>query len=546
MLNKAYYSKILLLAASVGTITIAGPAPTLAGFEWIPSKKQAPARSESPMQVQQAPIPTVADEQLSPPTPAHPNEIIQVAPQKPAEQAPAALVDDQTIMTPSPFDPAPKAQAQPQQQAQPMPIPDTNYIQTKSAKSAPATSDAPKQTIQRIDFTNKTAADENKKIESLEIKNLKASEEVIDPVMAQKGEENTADKIENAPAKVAQDSEQVETTKSDHMAAPVAPAADTNRPLSLSAYPDTPEKPKLTKNDSATQTPDAFSQAIGFGKDVPLALAVQQIVPSEYAYSFAKSVNPGARVSWTGGEEWNTVLLKALESIGLSIRITDKTVMIIQKEREAVSTSAPIQDNAETLDMNIQSIEPAAGVEQPAPTSQETFDNLKPVSLSPQGASEPKTGKRIVIRDPGETASEQPGTSKSALMQPITDKTATESLSLSNFNVKPLANEQAEAVSKTMWEAQKGDSLKKVIHQWAKTANVDIVWEASHDFTLSESFSSSESLDVALQNLIQSAISHDNAPSFRVLNTNKQSDQMALIIIQDPQPMTEQPAGAAG
>ena len=220
--------------------------------------------------------------------------------------------------------------------------------------------------------------------------------------------------------------------------------------------------------------------------------------------------------------------------------------MIIQKEREAVSTSAPIQDNAETLDMNIQSIEPAAGVEQPAPTSQETFDNLKPVSLSPQGASEPKTGKRIVIRDPGETASEQPGTSKSALMQPITDKTATESLSLSNFNVKPLANEQAEAVTKTMWEAQKGDSLKKVIHQWAKTANVDIVWEASHDFTLSENFSSSESLDVALQNLIQSAISHDNAPSFRVLNTNKQSGQMALIIIQDPQPMTEQRAGAAG
>lgn len=71
-----------------------------------------------------------------------------------------------------------------------------------------------------------------------------------------------------------------------------------------------------------------YGLAYGFGKDMPLALALRQIVPSSYAFSFDPDVNIGSRVSWQGGEPWNVVLNQALMKEDLQAIVYDDMVFV--------------------------------------------------------------------------------------------------------------------------------------------------------------------------------------------------------------------------
>ena len=77
-----------------------------------------------------------------------------------------------------------------------------------------------------------------------------------------------------------------------------------------------------------TMPKQAYATAYGFAKDMPLALALRQIVPASYAFSFETDVNIGTRVSWQGGEPWNTVLKTALGQQNLSATVYDDRILI--------------------------------------------------------------------------------------------------------------------------------------------------------------------------------------------------------------------------
>lgn len=71
-----------------------------------------------------------------------------------------------------------------------------------------------------------------------------------------------------------------------------------------------------------------YALAYGFGKEMPLALALRQIVPASYAFSFDPEVNIGTRVSWQGGEPWNVVLKKALGDEKITATVYDDMVFV--------------------------------------------------------------------------------------------------------------------------------------------------------------------------------------------------------------------------
>jgi hypothetical protein len=71
-----------------------------------------------------------------------------------------------------------------------------------------------------------------------------------------------------------------------------------------------------------------YALAYGFGKEMPLALALRQIVPASYAFSFDPKVNIGTRVSWQGGEPWNVVLKKALGDEKITATVYDDMVFV--------------------------------------------------------------------------------------------------------------------------------------------------------------------------------------------------------------------------
>lgn len=73
-----------------------------------------------------------------------------------------------------------------------------------------------------------------------------------------------------------------------------------------------------------------YMDAVGFGRDLPLALALSQVVPPNYAYSFAEDDSAGATVSWEGGKPWDQVLDDMLAPQGLRAIIEeDKKKVII-------------------------------------------------------------------------------------------------------------------------------------------------------------------------------------------------------------------------
>jgi len=70
-----------------------------------------------------------------------------------------------------------------------------------------------------------------------------------------------------------------------------------------------------------------YAQAIGFGRDLPLALAISQVV-SEFTHSFADNVDTGITVSWEGGKPWNQVLNEMLRPKNLTSVIRNNRVII--------------------------------------------------------------------------------------------------------------------------------------------------------------------------------------------------------------------------
>ncbi len=120
--------------------------------------------------------------------------------------------------------------------------------------------------------------------------------------------------------------------------APLAPVASAQVPRApivparVSAMPR-PATPQDYPSQAAqqTQSPSAggYADAVGFGRDLPLALALSQVVPPEYSYAFGQDVNVGATVSWQGGKPWIEVLNEMLAQNGM-VAIIDNNQITIQ------------------------------------------------------------------------------------------------------------------------------------------------------------------------------------------------------------------------
>jgi hypothetical protein len=116
--------------------------------------------------------------------------------------------------------------------------------------------------------------------------------------------------------------------------APLVPAASP-------AVPQATQAPQqiVAANTTATAT-SGYDEAVGFGRDLPLPLALSQIVPPEYTYAFGQNVNVGANVSWQGGKPWNEVLNQMLAKNGMIAVIEANQVTIRNAGGQTPASSA--------------------------------------------------------------------------------------------------------------------------------------------------------------------------------------------------------------
>jgi len=89
------------------------------------------------------------------------------------------------------------------------------------------------------------------------------------------------------------------------------------------------EKEKLSAEKAPAPSVSAESDVLsGFGSELPLVIALQQVVPAGYQFSFATGVNPGAAVSWEGGKPWKQVLANMLSAQKLGFHLNDNIIAI--------------------------------------------------------------------------------------------------------------------------------------------------------------------------------------------------------------------------
>jgi hypothetical protein len=151
---------------------------------------------------------------------------------------------------------------------------------------------------------------------------------------------------------------------------PVTPPADVHIPVPLAppAFP-------AANTDVIT----------GFGKDLPLSVALQQIVPEGYTFSFAPGVDRDQNVSWQGDKPWKQVMTDMLGMQGLGFTMNDRDIVIQSMTPAApppVSKANMIPQDMIDWEPVIEETAPPVAMPQPsAPQEPVTIRREKPASL---------------------------------------------------------------------------------------------------------------------------------------------------------------------
>jgi hypothetical protein len=197
-----------------------------------------------------------------------------------------------------------------------------------------------------------------------------------------------------------------------------------------------------------------YAVIAGFGRDIPMVMALGQIVPPEYSYSFGTGVNQGIKITWNGGKPWDAVLANALMPAGYEAVIRNRHIAI---QKSSGNLSAPPM-------MSASAPEAAA---QPMQLS----DAPAPEFVSPQAGTE---GAMFVA--PHAVPPTMPMPQDVAATGDVSD----------------------------FWHADQGESLRTVVDTWSKDQNIQVIWQAEGDYVLPKTIHSDGTYQEALAAALES------------------------------------------
>lgn len=327
----------------------------------------------------------------------------------------------------------------------------------------------------------------------------------------------------------------------------------------------------------------------GFGTDIPLAIALQQLAPAGFAFSYDPAVNPGVRVSWSDGKTWTQTVQDMLAPHNLNARFSDRVVHIrpasidqhgalmqdgkddlaLEEDKtpeETAAADAPPQQAQLIKRMSItdpgdikneqtaQLLAPpqneaktemvvADAASSMEPTMNEIVDNAAPATSEPP----PLMPMPMALESPAVQTDEI----IELLPPPVTEE-AKAPISLLEA-IEPAAGDPQQSASQEaapthqmnadkalespvyFWQAKAGDSLRETLESWTEQANIELVWKAAHDFRVDEDIMMSDNFQNALKTMVNEGLSPDNRPAMRFSNeqgTDGKKSQ-AVLIIQD-------------
>jgi len=239
----------------------------------------------------------------------------------------------------------------------------------------------------------------------------------------------------------------------------------------------------------------------GFANNVPLAVALRQILPTEYGFSVDQDVNMGMLVSWRGGKAWQATVQDMLQGVGLSMREQGQMVSI---GRNAERAPAPASAPAKTL-----SAEPSA-----------------PLSLTP---SRYETNPSKVLTAPAGQMKEMPAPSKAApayepapVSQPVS---MIEPINIASAPDLPSLSMDTPDV----WVAERGQTLRGAIEKWSAKLGIEVSWQAEYDYPVQVPFAFTGTYQDALRTILKGFEEAQPRP-LASLHGNTTAGQPVLVV----------------
>jgi hypothetical protein len=213
---------------------------------------------------------------------------------------------------------------------------------------------------------------------------------------------------------------------------------------------------------SSSQQENSYEMAVGFGKDLPLVTALRQIVPNEYAYVLSDSVPMGKTVSWNGGRPWNVVLDDMISPMGLQANIQGSRVLI--EPVNAMAVPRPLTQTAMAPTFV-------------APTQSPVMSDAQPNQIG--------------------TMPTPPA--------PVVNMSVNAPQSAAQFSapVAPMPSRIVPAVTRGTWTANRGDSLRSVLQEWAGQAGAELFWSSDFDYPLAGAVNVSGTFEEAAENILK-------------------------------------------
>lgn len=259
------------------------------------------------------------------------------------------------------------------------------------------------------------------------------------------------------------------------------PQQDRNQAMTTPAFANT--RVSATPLHALTRSASQFNIVEGFGRDLPLVMAVRQIIPDNYGYAFAEGTPLNATVSWEGGRAWDQVLYEVLAPIGYRADVSGNLVSVIPVQATALTANATFVDTPQA----------------PAPAM---IDNTPVASTNGPGF------ELVAPKMPAATPMRAPDM-PSPMMQPVAY--------------------QSNTMTASTWTAGRDMTLRQILEKWSTRAGVELYWSSEFDYPVSSAVNIQGTFEEAVQTLLRGLEDSKPKPLGR-LHPNLPNGPAVLVI----------------
>lgn len=241
----------------------------------------------------------------------------------------------------------------------------------------------------------------------------------------------------------------------------------------------------------------------GFADQIPLSIAMQQVLPQGYVYALGDGVNAGQLVSWRGGRQWQSVMNDMLASSGLGYSVNGQVVTVSN-----MGGAPAVVGGAPHMAIQTTPSQPYAQQATALPAAPMMPDSMPP--LMPDNAPPMMPGYGAPPMGYG-----------GAMMMPDGSMMMDGSIMIDGSQIVSYAPQS--------WEARPGQTLRKLLQEWCARAGTELNWQAEYDYPIMASFNMAGTFEEAVRMLLSGFHGAKPVPYGR-LHYNPAIGQSILIV----------------